>query len=333
MTSAQMQTVYRTGTRVLRINAPNADDVFLGIVECRPASPGRLRPVLLVHGATLGVRLFDLPLPGYSLFSALSEGGRTVYGVDIRGYGYSLSGRVMNSPPEAHPPFARLEDAVEDIATAVEFICEREGVPAVDLIGFSWGTVASASYATVHAERVAHLALYAPLYGERNNLWLDRIGDPQDKTRINPAIGAYRLVSCEDIRQRWNGDLGHLDPESARERGVAELIFSSVAALDPQTQSHSPPAFRSPAGALADLIRIFNGEPLYDPARLTMPILLVRGEDDTTATDSDARRLLSKITSRRKEYRVITPGSHFLCVEKNRAELYKQLRDFFESDD
>jgi pimeloyl-ACP methyl ester carboxylesterase len=287
-----------------------------------------MRPILLVHGATLGVRLFDLPVAGYSLVSALGQRGRAVYGVDIRGYGNSLSGPVMNAPAAMHPPFARLKDAVEDIGTAVKFILDQERASAVDLIGFSWGTVAGAYYAAKFPERVARLALYAPLYSELNEIWRARIGDPNDRTKIDPNIGSYRLITERDIVQRWDSDIGSAQPEAYRDIDLPGVIFKTFAALDPQSYSHVPPAFRSPTGALADLITIFNGHPLYDPSKITMPTLLVRGADDTTSTDADSRRLLSEIASAEKEYRVITPGSHFLCVEKNCAELYKCLDDF-----
>jgi pimeloyl-ACP methyl ester carboxylesterase len=331
MTSAQAQIASGGATRMLRLDADGAGGVVLGITEYRPAKRILRRPALLVHGATLGIQLFDLPRPGYSLFSAIGEPGRVVYGVDIRGYGNSLGGKVMESPPAVHGPFARLENAVEDIAAAVEFICEREATTTVDLIGFSWGTVATARYATQFSHRVARLALYAPLYAERNELWVDRIGDPADRTRINPSIGAYRLVSLADIQQRWDADLGPLDRESVRDRGMVELVFETLAVLDPQSYSHSPPAFRSPAGALVDLFRIFNGEPLYDPGLITKPTLLVRGAEDTTSTESDTKRLLSAIASAEKEYLAISPGSHFLCIEKSRNELYKSLRDFLDA--
>jgi len=49
---------------------------------------------------------------------------------------------------------------------------------------------------------------------------------------------------------------------------------------------------------------------------------MLRGADDTTSTDSDCRRLLARIASPMKDYRVIAPGSHFLCIERNRAKLY-----------
>ena len=319
--------------RVIRIDATDTGGVSLGMLEksCQ-VRDGRLPPVLLVHGATFGAALFDLPVPGYSLMSALSAAGRPVYALDIRGYGNSLDGSVMDAPPETHPPFARLNDAVADIGAAVAFICAREQVPAIDIVGFSWGTVTAARYAGQFPQAVARLALYAPLYAELNEAWLTRIGDPRDRSRIDPKIGAYRMITEADLLQRWNADIGPAEPGAFRDPGLPEIIFATLSALDPKAGSHTPRAFRSPTGALADLVSIFNGRPLYDPAEITMPTLLIRGADDTTSTHSDSERLLAALASPRKEYLIITPGSHFLCVEKNRNLLYEGLNRFLEAD-
>lgn len=316
-------------TRLLRIPAPGATDLTLGVLEKRgdPIDP-RLPPVLLVHGATLGANLFDVPRAGYSLMAWLAGRGRAVYALDVRGFGNSLGGKVMDAEVGAHPPFARADEAVRDIGAAVELILVREHVETVDLMGFSWGTITSALYAASAPRRIARLALYAPLYAEVNRLWLDRIADPKARSRLNPRIGAYRLVTKTELISRWDGDLPTDDPSLYREGGIAELMFDVFAALDPHSRRHEPPAFRCPAGPLADLIAVFNGHPVFDARKLTMPTLLVRGSDDTTSTDTDARRLLAAVASQQKSYCVITPGSHFLIMERNRTELYQRLSDF-----
>lgn len=321
-----------SGLETCILHLPAIDGVAIGMLRRAGSAPDKgAAPTLLVHGATLGAALFNLALPGYSAMGALADGGGPVYALDVRGYGHSLNGQVMDAPAAMHPPFARLGDAVKDIGAAVDFILASENVSALNLVGFSWGTVSSARYAGENPDKVARLALYAPLYAEHNALWLDRIADPADRSRLNPKIGAYRLVTQEDILQRWNADIG-ADPDACREHGVAEAVFEALARLDSQADSQTPAAFRSPTGALADLIGVFNGRPLYDPAKITMPTLLVRGRDDTTSTDTDAKNLFAAIAAQRKVYEVIAPGSHFLCVEKNRAKLYQAIKRFLEHD-
>ena len=316
-------------SRILQVPPKDENDFWLGLLSRNSGSPNKsLPPVLLVHGATFGSELFDLPLPGYSLMEELAAHGRPVYALDVRGYGHSLGGRQMNEPPALNPPFARLDDAVKDIGTAVEFILRLEEASTVHLVGFSWGTAACARYVCRESSYVSRLVLYAPLYAEMNPMWLERIGDPNDRTKLDPNIGAYRFVKEDDVRNRWDSDIGSPYPDVYREHNLPEIIFESLASLDPLAYSQQPPAFRSPTGALADLIGIFNGRPLYDPEKITMPVLLIRGDNDTTSTDTDAKNLLRKIASQQKEYEVVTPGSHFLCVEKNRARLYQSLNKF-----
>ncbi|NJO35365.1 MAG: alpha/beta hydrolase [Rhodospirillales bacterium] len=285
-------------------------------------------PLLLVHGATLGANLFDLPRPGYSLMWWLASGGRAVYALDVRGFGNSPAEAVMDASADMHPPFVRLGEAVSDIGASVDLILARERAESLDLVGFSWGTITSAHYAATYPRRVARLALYAPLYSEVNLLWLDRIADPGDHSRLNPSIGAYRLMTKADLIGRWNSDLPTHDPSLYRESNLPDLVFEVFSALDPRANSSSVPAFRCPSGPLVDLVSVFNGRPLYDPSKLGMPTLLVRGSDDTTSTDTDARRLLAAIASLDKSYCVIAPGSHFLILERNRSELYERLDDF-----
>jgi pimeloyl-ACP methyl ester carboxylesterase len=316
-------------SRILRVPPREQGNATLGVLSRNTGSSNkRLPPVLLVHGATFGSGLFDLPLPGYSLMEELAQGDRPVYALDVRGYGHSLGGREMNSPADSNPPFARLDDAAEDVGTVVEFILRTEAASAVHLVGFSWGTVVCARYVEGHRQYVSRLVLCAPLYAETNPMWLERIGDPLDRSKLDSRIGAYRLIRQADIRQRWDADIGSSRPDLLREDQLPNTVFEALASLDPLAYSHDPPAFRAPTGALADLIGVFNGRAVYDPSRITMPVLLIRGSDDTTSTDTDAKALLGRIGSREKQYQVVSPGSHFLCVEKNRTRLYQSINAF-----
>jgi pimeloyl-ACP methyl ester carboxylesterase len=309
--------------RLLRIGAADGQTA-LGLWEMPPAGPAIRPPVLLVHGATFGSVLFDLPLPGYSLMQELARGRRFVYAIDIRGYGASIGNNVMNSPPAAHPPFSRARHAVEDIAVAVSEIRRRQSVESIDLIGFSWGTITAGWYASEHAPCVRRLVLYAPLFAEKNPMWLERIGDPTDRSQLAGQFGAYRLITEADVIARWDSDApGKV--RDVREDGVVQSLFEAAIRHDPLAGSRHPPAFRCPNGAFADLIEVFNARPLYDPATIRAPVLMVRGECDTTSTASDMRRLEAAIGSAEKACLEISGGSHFLCIEKNHMSLYQAM--------
>jgi pimeloyl-ACP methyl ester carboxylesterase len=308
-------------TRVLRTPAQASSPIELAILEKLPVRRDvRLPPLLLLHGATFGARLFDLPRPSYSLMTQLASGGRPVYALDVRGFGSSSGGQAMEEPPSCNPPYAGVEEAIHDVATAVDLILARQRSARLDLVGFSWGAVLAGRFAGSWPDRIMRLALYAPMYAEIQATWLDR-------TLIN--LGAYRLVSLAHLLDRWNGDLPAGDPRLYREDDIPELLFAAISRLDPRASSQTPRSFRCPNGPLADLGRIRGGRPLFEPRKLTMPTLIVRGADDTTSTETDAVRLLAQIAAPDKRYCDVAPGSHFLCLERNRAKLYEHLNAFF----
>jgi alpha-beta hydrolase superfamily lysophospholipase len=105
----------------------------------------------------------NLPLPGFCIMEELAQDSRSVYALDVRGYAHSLGGHEMNSPANSNPPFARLDDAVKDVGTVVEFIPRLEEASTVHLVGFSWGTVACARCVGQYLQYVSRLVLYAPL--------------------------------------------------------------------------------------------------------------------------------------------------------------------------
>jgi pimeloyl-ACP methyl ester carboxylesterase len=140
-------------------------------LKSHPSPNPRFSPLLLLHGATFGAALFDLPKSGDSLMAAIAGDGRSVYALDVRGYGNSGGGRVLEEAPDRNPPFADVDEAVEDIDTAVEAICVRHHVEKLDVIGFSWGSITAARYAGARPDRVARLALYAPIYADVRPIW------------------------------------------------------------------------------------------------------------------------------------------------------------------
>jgi pimeloyl-ACP methyl ester carboxylesterase len=317
-------------TRLIRI--PSSDDaaISLGLLECQPVHKNPLlSPLLLVHGATLGASVFDLPLAGYSLMAVMASAGRSVYALDIRGFGNSRLDPASEALCNALEPFPSVMEAVTDVGAAVTVILTRERVDALDLIGFSWGSIAAARYAVQFPQRVAHLALYSPLYGEFNRAWLDLIADPTDRTQLRGDVGRYRSIDRAGLIERWDMEIGVPDIDAYRESAVVECVFETLWNVDPYTRADGTAAFRCPSGPLVDLVNVFNGQRLFDAHEITVPTLIVRGAEDRTSTDSDARTLLSEIRSRDKLYVEVPRGSHFLLLEKSRKAFYRALDEYF----
>ena len=164
-------------------------------------------------------------------------------------------------------------------------------------------------------------------------MWIDRIANPDNRTRVNPALGSYRWVDLAQLLSRWDADIPHgAEKADYRDKAIPKAIMQAFAASDPASRPHGNVSFRVPNGALMDAFEIFNGRTLYDPRSISVPTPIVRGGDDTTSTASDALRLFDALGARRKRFVTFSPGSHFLCVEWNAAELYAEIKLYLASD-
>lgn len=284
-------------------------------------------PVLFVHGATYASRLYDIPHPGASWMKATAEAGFAAYGLDIRGYGQSRSA-IMDTATE---PYARAADAIRDIDDAVRWICARHNVATVRLVGGSWGSITTAIYAAkIGAQRIEKLVLYAPIFAEWNEGWRIVLADPGDPTRFNPRFGATRLVTERATRERWDAEIPH--GADWRDEEVFQALVQSSLADDPQSSRYAQPAFRAPNGTFLDLWEAFNARPLYDPAKVHCPTLLIRGGADPTSTRSDALQLFDRLGAEEKEYVEIANGAHFVSAERRAHSVFSNVTRFLTKD-
>ncbi len=300
-------------------------------------APGTTPPdvekaVLFVHGATYPSLSFDLPIAGYNWMEYVAERGWAAYALDVRGYGNSTRPREMAAPASENRPVMRAEAAIVDILDAVDFIRRRTGLAKVSLVGWSWGTVTTGLFTTHYQNTVDKLVLYAPIYGlylpERLKNF--RLADPEDISRFNPAIGAYRAINAESIRSRWEGQIVPEDKSAWRDEIVAVTWIEALLASDPDSGRADPPAMRAPNGVLIDAFEIFSGRPIFDAAEIVRPTLVIRGADDPTATDADARGLADRLGAASKAYVIIEDGSHFISLEKNAPELMEHVQVFLD---
>ena len=287
------------------------------------SAKGSGEPVLFLHGATLYSHYYDLHFPGGSWMDRMSEAGFACYALEVRGYGRSQS-KTMKCQ---NKPYAPASDAIKDIDDAINWISEQHEGTKPALVGTSWGSVTCASYAsTIGAEKICSLALLAPIFAERNEYWINMIADPENSECFDPAWGAYRLVTVEKIRTMWDDEI----PSGCdwRDDKVFDSLMSATIGADPESLNHEPPAFRSPNGSLLDLWSCFNGTPVYDPSKINVPVLLVRGQHDITSTRSDALNLFDKLTVDVRHYVEISNGGHFLLCERKAPQIFTVMSSF-----
>ena len=317
--------------RGLLIHSSHISGLQLFVRELLRADPANGRPVMFVHGATLASYLWDVNEEGFSWMQYMAQAGLPSYALDIRGYGASSKPRAMEEDPLHNPPQARAKQAIEDLDDAVEYIRKSTGSSRIHLIGGSWGSIICGLYAsTVGRPKIHRLVLVSPIFCTPNREWIDMIADPNDQSKINPKLGAYRWVSEDDIRARWDRQIPIAAKEDWRPEQGFRALLDEAFRWDQEGAQREPREFRAPNGTLVDLFEAFNNKPLFDPRAIQAPTMLIRGENDPTSTDEDARALFEKLGSREKRYVVIGDGSHFLSGEKNRWQLFSEVRGFLE---
>jgi pimeloyl-ACP methyl ester carboxylesterase len=293
----------------------------------RPADMNAFRPertVLYVHGATYPASTsFDLALDGLSWMDYLAARGYDVYLLDVRGYGRSVRPKEMAEKPDANPPIVRGDTAVKDIGAVVDFIRKRRNIPRVNLIGWSWGTVLMATYTTQNASKVERLVLYAPG-------WIRQTASLV-QTGAGP-LGAYRTATREQAMTRWMTGVPEDKKATLIPAGWFDAWANATWATDPEGAKQNPPVIRAPNGVMADGADYWSSnKPYYDPAKITVPTLLVQAEWDRDLPPYMAQTLFPLlVNSPGKRYVMLAEGTHTIIMEKNRLELFKAVQAFLD---
>jgi pimeloyl-ACP methyl ester carboxylesterase len=292
----------------------------------RPAGTEAFPPdriVILQHGATYGSAAFDLPFGGISWMDYIAARGFDVYCLDLPGYGRSERPPQMSEPAENNPPFMRTPEAADCLGHVVDFVCKRRNVDRLCLIGWSWGTAITGYYTANHPSRAERLTLYAPVW--------DRRGSGPSAIQVEGPLGAYRTVTKDaTIKRRQNG----LNAEQAVWVMPSEwfdLWWEATAASDPNAAAGT---IRAPNGVVEDGRNYWSvGRQLYDPSRITCPVLVIVGEWDLDTKPDLAIKLYPLLTSAPwKRLSIVSGGTHSIMMEANRMLLFRSVQQFLEEE-
>jgi pimeloyl-ACP methyl ester carboxylesterase len=293
----------------------------------RPAAMTSFRPertVLFVHGATYPAHAaFDLKLDGQSWMDYIAARGYDVYLLDVRGYGKSTRPKEMAEDAKNNPPIVRGETAVKDIGTVVDFILARRNIPRLNLLGWSWGTTLMSTYTTQNPGKVERLALYAPVW----------IRQTASLVQTGPGpTPAYRTVRRDQAMGRWLTGVPEDKKATLIPAGWFDAWADATFASDPEGAKQNPPVLRAPNGVVQDGLEFFGaGKPYYDPAKITVPTLLVLGEWDRDTPPYMAQTLFPLLVNAPgKRFVMLAEGTHTIMMEKNRLELFKAVQGFLD---
>jgi alpha-beta hydrolase superfamily lysophospholipase len=114
--------------------------------------------------------------------------------------------------------------------------------------------------------------------------------------------------------------------------GWFEAWADATWATDPEGAKADPPVIRAPNGVVADSLEFFGaGQPYYDPAKITVPVLLIDAEWDRDAPPYMAQTLFPLLVScPDKRYVELAQGTHTIMMERNRLKLFEAVQAFLD---
>jgi pimeloyl-ACP methyl ester carboxylesterase len=245
--------------------------------------------------------------------------GYDVYLMDVRGYGRSSRPAEMDQPANRNPPIVRTSTAARDYGAAVDFVLKRRGVAKLNVLGWSWGTAIGALYTSQNNAKVNRLVLYAPLWVRQTKSLTDTGG----------ALGAYRVVTVDNAKKR---PTGIPDGKKPMPDAWLEAWVRATFASDPVGAKGNPPFVRAPNGVELDGREYWlAGKPLYNPANIRVPTMLIVAEWDTNTPVYMAQTLFPKLVNAEpKRLVVIGEGTHGVMMEKNRMQLFREVQLFLD---
>jgi len=278
-------------------------DVRLFLWE-KPAgtSPGPRGTVLFVHGSSMASQpTFDLQVPGRADSSAMDCFARLGYDtwcVDMEGYGRSDKHRDNN---------ASIANGADDLEAATEYIARTRRVESFLMYGVSSGALRAALFAERHPERVRRLALDA-------FVWTGR-GSPTLAERAK-RLPEFRSRSRRPIDHAFVRSIFTRDHPGTADDETVAAFADAILALDDSV----------PTGTYVDMC---ENLPVVDPARITAPTIIMRGQYDGIASFEDLMDFFARLPNPDKQFAVMPGIAHASFQQKNYRIPYHILHSFF----
>ena len=114
--------------------------------------------------------------------------------------------------------------------------------------------------------------------------------------------------------------------------GWFEAWAAATWATDPVGAKANPPVIRAPNGTVQDSADYWSaGKPYYDPAKITVPTLLVLAEWDRDTPPYMAQTLFPLLVNAPgKRLVLLAEGTHGIFMEKNRLKLFEAVQAFLD---
>ena len=250
----------------------------LAVWARRPAAPKGA--ILLVHGRTWsGLPDFDLQVSGESrsVLANLAIRGYAAYAIDLRGYGRTPRDRTGWLTPLR---------AADDVSAALAWIAAKEKLPARPvLLGWSIGSMVAQLAAQRRPELLSALVLYGYPFSPGDSIDADPDSTSRPARQRNTKEGA-----ASDF----------ISPGVTSPRMVAAYVKAALKADPILTDWRFADQFNA-----------------LDPARVTIPTLVLQGERDPEP-QAALQRLFTGLGTAQKSWVTLQGGDHAALLEDTR---------------
>ncbi|HST01591.1 MAG TPA: alpha/beta fold hydrolase, partial [Usitatibacter sp.] len=236
-------------------------EVRLFLWNRKPAAGAKPRgTIFFVHGSSMASQpTFDLFVPGRADSSAMqyfASLGYDTWTMDNEGYGRSDKKRPQNND---------ISNGADDLEAGTRYVMEKTGARKLLMYGISSGALKAALFAQRHPDRVARLALDAFVWtGE---------GSPTLEQR-RKKLADFQKVHRRPIDRAFVRSIFERDHPGTADGATVEAFADAILALDDSV----------PTGTYVDMC---SKLPLVDPAKVTAPTIVMRGEFDGIAGFDD----------------------------------------------
>ncbi len=270
----------------------------------KPAVPGVAKQgtVLFVHGSSMASQpTFDLHVPGRpdsSVMDWFAARGFDTWCMDHEGYGRSDKQRPINCD---------IPNGADDLAAGTEYILKTTDAQKLLTYGISSGALRAALFAQRHPERVARLALDAFVWtGEGSPTLAER------RKKLPEFQGKHR----RPIDRAFVQSIFSRDHPGCADEATINAFADAIVALDDSV----------PTGTYVDMC---SKLPIVDPAKITVPTIVMRGQYDGIAGVDDLVEFFKRLPNPDKQFTVMAGISHASFQQKNYRTAYHILHAFF----
>jgi len=267
-----------------------------------PAAEDTRGTILFVHGSSMAsTPTFDLEVPGRadsSVMDYFAGLGYRTWCVDMEGYGRSDKTRDFNCD---------IANGADDLEAASDYIRDHGDARPLLVYGISSGALRAALFAERHPERVARLALDAMV-------WTGK-GSPTLAQR-RKKLAEFRRTNRRPIDRAFVRSIFARDHPGTADDDVVDAFADAILALDDSV----------PNGTYVDMC---SKLPLVDPKRLSMPVIVMRGEHDGIAGFDDVLDFFRALPNPDKQFAVMPGIAHASFQQKNYRLVYHILHAFF----